>query len=148
MCFHAVPELVIVAEWRHVARYIWVSIGSGTGLLLDGTKPLSEPLFTFIQKSPMTVIRQIPRSSISKMNSKIPYQITYLNFLSNLPVTNEPPAGSWVCENPNADSFGRVCFTECWCLIETYHFVIGNHLSQHSCALDSLAPRRFLWNFW
>ena len=89
MCFHAVPEWVIVAEWPHVARYIWVSIGSGTDLLLDGTKPLSEPLFTYLQKSPVTVIRQIPRSSISKRNSKISYLITYLNFLSNLPVTNE-----------------------------------------------------------
>ena len=76
---------LLLAEWRHMARYIWVSIGSGTGLLLDGTKPLSEPLFTYIQKSPVTVFRQIPRSSISKMNTKI----SYLNFLSNLPVTNE-----------------------------------------------------------
>ena len=89
MCFHAVLEWVIVAEWRHMARYIWVSIGSGTSLLLDGTKPLSEPLFTYIQKSPVTVIRQILQSSISKMNTKISYLITYLNFLSNLPVTNE-----------------------------------------------------------
>ena len=72
-----------------MARYIWVGIGSGTGLLLDGTKPLSEPFFTYMQKSPVTVIRQIPPSSISKINTKISYLITHLNFLSNLPVTNE-----------------------------------------------------------
>ena len=35
---------------------IWVNIGSGNGLLPDGTKPLPEPMLTDHQWSPMTVI--------------------------------------------------------------------------------------------
>ena len=31
---------LIVAQWRHMATEIWVSIGSGNGLLPDGIKPL------------------------------------------------------------------------------------------------------------
>ena len=33
-----------------MATEIWVNIGSGNGLLLDGTKPLPEPMLTFISK--------------------------------------------------------------------------------------------------
>ena len=32
---------LIVAWWRNMATEIWVNIGSGNGLLTDGTKPLS-----------------------------------------------------------------------------------------------------------
>ena len=35
---------------------IWVNIGSGNGLLPDGTKPLPEPMFTDHQWSPVTFI--------------------------------------------------------------------------------------------
>ena len=35
---------------------IWVNIGSGNGLLPDGTKPLSEPMLTDHQQSPVTFI--------------------------------------------------------------------------------------------
>ena len=37
---------LIVAWWRHMATEIWVKIGSGNGLLTDGTKPLPEPMLT------------------------------------------------------------------------------------------------------
>ena len=37
---------LIVALWRHMATEIWVNIGSGNGLLPDGTKPLPEPILT------------------------------------------------------------------------------------------------------
>ena len=33
---------------------IWVNIGSGNGLLPDGTKPLPEPMLTDHQRSPVT----------------------------------------------------------------------------------------------
>ena len=36
----------IVAWCRHMATQIWVNIGSGNGLLPDGTKPLPEPMLT------------------------------------------------------------------------------------------------------
>ena len=35
-------------------RQIWVNIGSGNGLLPDGTKPLPEPMLTDHQWSPVT----------------------------------------------------------------------------------------------
>ena len=41
--------LLIVALWRHMASWIWVNIGSGNGLLPDGTKPLPEPMLTYHQ---------------------------------------------------------------------------------------------------
>ena len=37
---------LIVAYWRHMAKGILVNIGSGNGLLSDGTKPLPEPMLT------------------------------------------------------------------------------------------------------
>ena len=33
-------------DWHHMATEIWVNIGSGNGLLPDGTKPLPEPMLT------------------------------------------------------------------------------------------------------
>ena len=36
-----------MAEWRHMTTEIWVNIGSGNGLLPDGTKPLTEPMLTY-----------------------------------------------------------------------------------------------------
>ena len=43
-------------KWRHMATWIWVNIGSDDGLLLDGTKPLLEPMLTNHQQSPVTFI--------------------------------------------------------------------------------------------
>ena len=39
----------IVAYWRHVSTWNWVNIGSGNGLMPDGTKPLPEPMLTYHQ---------------------------------------------------------------------------------------------------
>ena len=36
--------LGISKGWQHVVTHIWLNIGSGSGLLPDGTKPLSEPM--------------------------------------------------------------------------------------------------------
>ena len=35
--------------YSHMATEIWVNIGSGNGLLPDGTKPLSEPMLIYHQ---------------------------------------------------------------------------------------------------
>ena len=37
-----------MAQWRHIATNIWVNIGSGNGLFPGGTKPLPEPVFTYL----------------------------------------------------------------------------------------------------
>ena len=34
----------IVAKWSHMTTELRVNIGSGNGLLPDGTKPLPEPI--------------------------------------------------------------------------------------------------------
>ena len=39
-------NLLIVAQWCHMASWNFVIIGSGNGLSPDGTKPLPEPVFT------------------------------------------------------------------------------------------------------
>ena len=36
-----------------MATEIWVNIGSGNGLLPDGTKPLPEPVLTYHQSGPV-----------------------------------------------------------------------------------------------
>ena len=40
---------LILAKCRHMAKEIWVNIGSGNGLLPDGTKPLPEQMLTYHQ---------------------------------------------------------------------------------------------------
>ena len=111
----------------------------------------------FSDNHPRAISQEISQSSISKINTKVAYLMTYLNFLSSRPVTsgqwvnlgcilaqscitrqwaNLPPAESRVGENPIMKSLEWVSFTECWCLLETYQFVIENHQSQHSCVLD------------
>ena len=73
-----------------MATEIWVNIGSGDGLLCDGTKPLPEPMLTDHQWGPSgvhirTISQEIPQPSITKIHLKI----TYLNFHSNFPGANE-----------------------------------------------------------
>ena len=57
-----------------MATEIWVNIGSGNGLLPDGTKPLPEPMFTYRQWGPKTFtwkkFYEMSQSSIGKMNLK------------------------------------------------------------------------------
>ena len=38
----------MMAKWHHMVTYNWVNIGSGNGLLPDGTKPLPEPMLICI----------------------------------------------------------------------------------------------------
>ena len=63
-----------------MATEIWVNIGSGNGLLPDGTKPLPEPMLTFHNLSPVTFIlglfQEMPQRSVTKIRLKI----TYLKF--------------------------------------------------------------------
>ena len=69
---------------------IWINIGSGNGLLPDGTKPLPEPMLTDHQLSPVTFIfREISQEMPQPSIAKICLKITYLNFHSNFPGVNE-----------------------------------------------------------
>ena len=41
---------LIVVWWHHMATQVWVSIGSGDGLLADGINTSHEPVSTYINK--------------------------------------------------------------------------------------------------
>ena len=73
-----------------MATEIWVNIGSGNGLLPDGTKPLPEPMLSDHQLNPLdihirAISQQMPQPSITKIRLKI----TYPKFQSNFPGANE-----------------------------------------------------------
>ena len=75
-----------------MATEIWVNIGSGNGLLPDGTKPLPEPMLTDHQWSPMTfILGQFHKKCLNHKSLK---SVTYLIFHSNFPGANELMA--WV----------------------------------------------------
>ena len=73
-----------------MATEIWVNIGSGHGLLPDGTKPLPEPMLTDHQWSPSDIhIRAISQEMDQPSSTKICLKITHLTFHSNFPGANE-----------------------------------------------------------
>ena len=47
-------QLIYDNIWQHMATENWVNIGSGNGLLPDGTKPLPQPMLTYHQKGVVT----------------------------------------------------------------------------------------------
>ena len=66
---------------------IWVNIGSGNGLLPDGTKPLPEPMLTYHQWHPVTIMHltSISHKILQPSITKVSLKIIYLKFNSNLP---------------------------------------------------------------
>ena len=52
-----------------MATHIWVNIGSGNGLLSDGTKELPVPMMN-------AILKEIPQPSVTEISLKI----TNLNF--------------------------------------------------------------------
>ena len=71
-----------------MAKENWVNIGSGNGLLADGTKPLPEPMLCFHQWVDVHLrgnLKEIFQSPIVKISLKI----NYLKFHSDLQGTNE-----------------------------------------------------------
>ena len=52
---HSKP--IFVAQWRHMATYIWVNIGLGNGSLPYGNKPLPEPMLAKQKWGPVTFTR-------------------------------------------------------------------------------------------
>ena len=71
----------------HYTSLIWVNIGSGNGLLSDGTMQLTKPMLTYNLCSPMTITPgpEIPQPSVTNFS----LNITYLKFHSNLTGANE-----------------------------------------------------------
>ena len=72
-----------------MATWILVNIGSGNGLLPDGTKPLPEPLLTDHQWSPVAfILGQFHKRCLNCQWQKIRLKITCLKFYSNFPGAN------------------------------------------------------------
>ena len=83
-------------QWLYITHYGLVTpygdmnlgqIGSGNGLVPDGTKPLPEPMLTYHQQGPVafTWVQKIPQPSVTEIS----WTMTYLKFCSNLPGANE-----------------------------------------------------------
>ena len=47
---------------------IWVNIGSGNGLLTDGTKPLPEPMLTYHKYGPVAITQELFYNKYSAIN--------------------------------------------------------------------------------
>ena len=54
--YYATLSYLTVAYLIHMATQIWVNIGSSNGVLLNGTKPLTEQMLTYHQWGPVTSI--------------------------------------------------------------------------------------------
>ena len=65
-----------------MATEIWVNIGSGNGLLPDGTKPLPEPMLTDHQWSPVTFIPgQFHKRCLNHQSFKSVWKLHIWNFI-------------------------------------------------------------------
>ena len=67
-----------------MATEIWVNIGSGNGLLPDGTKPLPERMLIHHQLGSLAFIWVLQPSI-----TKISWKITFQKIILNLPGANE-----------------------------------------------------------
>ena len=73
-----------------MATKIWVNIGSGNGLLPDGTKPFTWTNVDWSSvKSSDIHIRAISQEMPQPSIPKISFKITYLKFYSNFPGASE-----------------------------------------------------------
>ena len=71
---------------------IWVNIGSGNGLLPDGTKPLPEPMLTYHQYGPVSFFLS---EDLIKRSSEGTNQWSKLeNWIFK--VASKSPRGQWV----------------------------------------------------
>ena len=78
-----------LTHWGVVTPENWVNIGSGNGLLPDGTKPLPEPMLTDHQWSPVTfILGQFHKRCLNHQSLKSVWKLR-LKFNSNLPGANE-----------------------------------------------------------
>ena len=71
-----------------MATWIWVNIGSGNGLLPDGTKQLPEPMLTDHQWHSCIIVQgQFHKRCLNHQSLKSIWK--YLKFLSNFPGANQ-----------------------------------------------------------
>ena len=71
-----------------MATDIWVNIGSGNGLLPDGTKPLPEPMLTYQQSFVAFIWQQFYVKHLVSIH-EISSKIMFLKLQPHLPGANE-----------------------------------------------------------
>ena len=125
---------------------IWVNIGSGNGLLPDGTKPLPEPMLTYHQWGNAPFMWGQFQPSITKISLKI----TSLKFIPNLPGANELKTQTWsslhlqiICALDGARSLvdpvlnkSLTCVMWFLCLLNIQNvFSLTKHIPLKSCGI-------------
>ena len=104
-----------MAQWRHMLTCIWANIGSGNGLLPDGTKPLPEPRLTsfwrFYDIHPRAIPQWVPKLLFCMMNMKILHLKSSPISWYNTTLTISSPYGQpdhWI----HVELFNRSCLSE------------------------------------
>ena len=67
-----------MAWYCHMVTWNWVNIGSGNGVLPDGTKPLPQPMLTYHVTHLKAILLEIPQPS----NTKLAWKLLILNLFS------------------------------------------------------------------
>ena len=102
---------------RQKATYIWVNIGSGNGLMPDGTKPLPEPMLTYHQLGRVAFTWwQYSLEMLTMSLIKRGLKITHLKSQPHLSGGNELNCVDWVAGmiqyipwNMHMGSFASLC---------------------------------------
>ena len=88
-----------------------VNIGSGNGLLPDGTQPLPEPMLTDHQWSPMTsILGQFHKRYLNYQSLKSVWKLHVLKFNSNCPGADELTVicGKWYASSIIPQTCGNI----------------------------------------
>ena len=109
-----------------MATEIWVNIGSGNGLLPDGTKPLPEPILTDHQWSPVTfILGQFQKRCLNHQSLKSISKLhTHVSKNSNFPGANE------LTHCGLDDAYISAIISSLWLvffLISSHHLMQNNH---------------------
>ena len=76
---------------------IWVNIGSGNGLLPDGTMPLTEPMLTYYQVFSGIHLKTIAEIVYISLIYNMCLEITFLKLLPHLPGANKLTQSNPMC---------------------------------------------------
>ena len=101
-----------MANWRHLATYIWVNIGSGNGFLPDGIKPLPGLMLSSHWWGSMAYTLEWFRSErCSHISMRLVWKV-YFEFSATSPM------GQLVNSSPHSDAYMRQWILSCQAIIE------------------------------
>ena len=144
-------SLLIVAQWQHMAAYIWVTIASCNGLLFDGTKPFLEPMLNNHQLCLTAISREMRKISIIDASLKIMEKYRCVNFRGCVPEMFVASYSATYCIYIPGKP--RICFhyyyavydewkyTDTFCLANCTRLFV-----QYTISLSSLC--KIIWRHW